>query len=692
MSDGAFEIGLTMSGAVSAGAYSAGVLDFLVQALDAWETARQNPDLADRIPNHRVSIKVITGASAGAITGALGVVGLAQALTRTQRPTSVRQTVNCVLPCLYDAWVVKPALVSSTGGADFLQTDDLDKQQNVVSLLNCKLLDDIRGDALKVVSRNSAPLPYIAQKLHVYLTLTNLRGIPYEVPFEGGTFGMMAHGDRVHYTINDLGGYSSPSPFADRDPTRSLSINALFGAAPGTDWQQFTYAAVASGGFPVGLEPRLISTVLPEYEDRSWPLEEWKLDDEIHPAWPSPWSNQTTRKFEFLSVDGGVVNNDPFDYAHFTLMQDPPTPNPRDGEDADRAVIMIDPFPAPPAFLPDGEPDTAIVSVLKALFPAMLNQARFKPSELILAASEAVFSRYLIAPSRTNAANIEAPYPIACGLLSGFGGFLSKNFREHDFILGQRNCQKFLMTSFALPVYNKIVQQWPAAVRTDPAFVAETADAVGPPNPGPPHYCIIPLLGDAKQPIELPPWPQMSQNDFDTLQDRIKQRLDAVAKKLIATQGPGGFLDAVLGWVYSQNSQKALDFVRFTILADLVKRDQIQNWALPAQWKQPPAQELDGDAVRNVLAALLNPSFDLRNVAGISSATGLDVTTVNAILAACQAQTGAPYEVWQTPQKDRAGNSLYALTSRKQSFLASLPLVRQVRQWAWPLRVDKPGL
>jgi hypothetical protein len=268
MSEEAFQIGLTMSGAISAGAYSAGVLDFLVQALDAWETARQDPDLADKIPNHRVSIKVIAGASAGAITGALGVVGLAQALTRIPRPTSLRQNVNCVLPCLYDAWVVKPTLVSPTGGVDFLQTDDLG-QQSVASLLNCKLLDDIRGNALNVGARVGAPLPYIADSLHVYLTLTNLRGIPYQVPFEGGNFGMLAHGDRVHYTIKDLGAWQSISPFADRDPTRLLSINTLFGTEPRADWQQFTLEAVASGGFPVGLEPRLITTVLPEYENRS---------------------------------------------------------------------------------------------------------------------------------------------------------------------------------------------------------------------------------------------------------------------------------------------------------------------------------------------------------------------------------------------------------------------------------------
>jgi hypothetical protein len=73
-----FQIGLTMSGAISAGAYTAGVLDFLIEALDAWEDARNGPD-ADTVPNHRVGIKVMSGASAGAITAAISAIALVQA-------------------------------------------------------------------------------------------------------------------------------------------------------------------------------------------------------------------------------------------------------------------------------------------------------------------------------------------------------------------------------------------------------------------------------------------------------------------------------------------------------------------------------------------------------------------------------------------------------------------------------------
>src|SRR5262245_39735365 len=67
-----FELGLAMAGAISAGAYSAGVFDFLAQALSEWEAAKSRD--AALVPNHRVVIKVISGASAGAITGAVGTI------------------------------------------------------------------------------------------------------------------------------------------------------------------------------------------------------------------------------------------------------------------------------------------------------------------------------------------------------------------------------------------------------------------------------------------------------------------------------------------------------------------------------------------------------------------------------------------------------------------------------------------
>src|SRR5512141_3093396 len=58
---GVFEIALSLGGTVSAGAYTAGVLDFLVEALDQWDAARSG----GAIPQHRVKLRALSGTSGG---------------------------------------------------------------------------------------------------------------------------------------------------------------------------------------------------------------------------------------------------------------------------------------------------------------------------------------------------------------------------------------------------------------------------------------------------------------------------------------------------------------------------------------------------------------------------------------------------------------------------------------------------
>lgn len=69
-----FEIGLVMAGAISAGTYAAGVIDYLIEALDAWEEAKawtKGTPEASQVPQHQVVIKVVTAASAGSMNGAI---------------------------------------------------------------------------------------------------------------------------------------------------------------------------------------------------------------------------------------------------------------------------------------------------------------------------------------------------------------------------------------------------------------------------------------------------------------------------------------------------------------------------------------------------------------------------------------------------------------------------------------------
>src|SRR5260370_1479855 len=67
--DRTFELGVVMAGAVSAGAYTAGVMDFLFEALDEYDEARRQPGWDG--PTHDVRIPILSGASAGGMTSAI---------------------------------------------------------------------------------------------------------------------------------------------------------------------------------------------------------------------------------------------------------------------------------------------------------------------------------------------------------------------------------------------------------------------------------------------------------------------------------------------------------------------------------------------------------------------------------------------------------------------------------------------
>ena len=92
--DGTFHLGINMAGAISAGAYTAGVLDFLTEALDEWYAAKATPGAL--VPHHDVSIDIFTGASAGGMCAAISAVmlqGTFEHIHNPQDPT-VTGTTN----------------------------------------------------------------------------------------------------------------------------------------------------------------------------------------------------------------------------------------------------------------------------------------------------------------------------------------------------------------------------------------------------------------------------------------------------------------------------------------------------------------------------------------------------------------------------------------------------------------------
>jgi hypothetical protein len=765
-SDKHFQIGLAMSGAISAGAYTAGVFDFLVEALDQWEEAwlEDRTKNSDRptVPEPNVRLKVMSGASAGAITAAIGAVALAdgnQIAKRYTKPSFTKPDAefSIYLPKLYDAWVDKPDLalypdLSDVGnrpkGTDFLDTIDLepnrppaddfartsnveppkaDTQVPVAALLNWRLLDDIAKASI-VGTKPRSPRAYVAEKLHIYLTLSNLRGLPYKIPFQGGAYHMISHGDRVHYRVQGLGTWQTTSVFADSDKKRDIATTGLgYQNSSKTheqkawlEWKDFSICALASAAFPVGLAPRDIGVSTFEYDGcgddtkgeksyRRFPIEGLYDGENIDPDWPADIRIQ--QNFWFRTADGGIIDNDPFEYARFTLKDKLAEPIEHDPKMVDRAVIMISPFPELRPIRPEGQPALDIRSIFSALLPSLIDQARFKPGELVQAADEYCGNRFLIGPSRTldvpvtqkdgtpvlgpdgqpQTKEIEQRFGIASGLLGGFGGFVASDFRDHDFQLGRRNCQKFLKDAFALPEENPNgLGSW--------LRHAEQISGLAAKGPKGEDYCaIIPLFGTARAEVVLRAWPQIDTDRLDCITRRIEQRFDVVAPKLI-DENVRGFL-AILLRISIGNlafaplnflirlvgldlvRRRILEFARFAILADLVRRNQIAEWN--DLGNLPTESKLEPDDIRAVLAEMLVPNFDQRTVAGLVKAVNAQrpqrepaagateiselelEKRVEALLTVCAAAPDrACYKVWKAPWTDTEGHALYTLQSR----------------------------
>jgi hypothetical protein len=561
-----FRIALCMSGAISAGAYTAGVVDFLIQALAEREVFRRRSGDA---AGHDVRIVAMTGASAGGMTTAMTAVALAHgldygddgSLVLHRQTTDTEGIIECVMPRLYDAWVTRPGMVTPAGMPSLLSLEDIeDRQATVTSALNGKVLEDIVA-AVLVPSDPPASKQthdFLAAPLHLYLTHTNLRGIPYEVSFPQDDYRMLDHADRRHFIVRGLGKEGGASTWAKGDPGLELDGACQPKLSPREDWDRLGLAALATGAFPVGLAPRVIYDLPSGYDGRQWPAPS-RHSSAIKPDFPPRFPSPPEVEFGFVNVDGGLINNDPFEFARYCLLDnwDTDTPhNQRKPSLATQAVIMISPFPEGYSFPAVDPLDRGLVGILKTLLPTLIQQARFKPSELAAAADPEVASRWLIAP-RLKAVDVPSSANISCGALGGFGGFLSLKFRQHDFQLGRRNCQQFLKEAFALPEDNAIT--FSGDVKRNTAG----------------QYPIIPLHKSAEQEVPLiVPWPKMSPAELDDVMDRIGKRADAIVPLLLRQEIGGVVWRAILriAWWIKRGAVNSL--IRKIIVKNLKSRNQ----------------------------------------------------------------------------------------------------------------------
>ncbi|QDE39190.1 patatin [Luteibacter pinisoli] len=515
---GTFELGLTLAGAVSGGAYAAGVLDFFYEALEHWYDARAK---GHAVPTHDILLRVISGASAGSLNGVLSAVALPYRFPHVHAgPQPAGMTGNP----FYDAWVKRIDARELLGKADLA-----DPTQPIASLLDSTSLDVIARDVL-AYSQAPTTRPYIANPLKCVFTVTNLRGVPYMVLFKGNPeipgHGMMAHADWLRFAV-DTGHNPYERGWAYPDERRVAGPNH----PQRKDWQGFMDAALASAAFPAGLRYREVARPWRDYDQRVVivPGQQGQAEPvAIPPAWAN--GEDSHGEYRFVAVDGGAMDNEPFELAR-TELAGTLGRNPREGDKVNRIVIMLDPFPEAETPGPSEAASTNLIESMAALFGAWKQQARFKPEEVALALDATVYSRFMIAPSRpaTSAgARWIGGRALAAGALGGFSGFLAEAYRHHDFLLGRRNCQRFLAERLLVPASNPIFAGW----ASDPALAGylRTVD-------GEVFAPVIPLVGGCEGLREaLPAWPKGAFK-VETLMPLVEGRMQALYRAATANIG-----------------------------------------------------------------------------------------------------------------------------------------------------------
>ncbi|AGA33331.1 Uncharacterized protein y4iI [Thioalkalivibrio nitratireducens DSM 14787] len=388
-------------------------------------------------------------------------------------------------------------------------------------------------------------MPYLANPLQLYLHVTNLRGVPYLIDMvtDGGVRGhrVVKHADLRHFAVYGTHG-SEPEGL----PSGGTEVN--WRGTLGTEhdgWNLLSDAALATSAFPVGLPARYLLNDLHSYESRPWSRPAGADASAPAPRITPDLAPHQMHPYTFWSVDGGLLNNEPLETARVALSGAPDVHNARDPEKADRAVLMIDPFPDDTGRLvPDlGEMPDMLASAF-ALLPTLKSQTRFKPEELMLALHEDVYSRFLIVPLRpekppartVKGVEVEET-DIASAGLGGFAGFIDSTLRMHDFQLGRRNAQKFLRDHLVVHRDNEIVRDWVRRFEAQqkladfqPMVQRGSDSAVRDPE----FVQLIPLFGTARDPVSLRPWPQVTCKAVHArLAGPFDQRTERLTKSLV---------------------------------------------------------------------------------------------------------------------------------------------------------------
>ncbi len=469
-----YPISICMAGAVSAGTYSAGVMEILLEALRRMEGAEVDPSL---LPKHKILIRGMSGASAGSVQAALSSLDMFAA--------SNSQNLG------YKAW-------TSTTAKKLLTTPS--EEGTVKSVLNSEVLGKITEGVIKDHDWGQGWPAFISPYYELRLSITNLRGVPYNLrlPKENLTeFGMSQHNEYLRFRFIDKNDTNTP-----RVSTRYSPVEV--GDRAKADLNKLTIGALASSAFPFAFAPVKLQRPTVEdkdiHDDKSWLIADTAQHDDnittvnyncepVQPVWKQEYGVKDT----LYAVDGGVTNNEPLleafkllygdditDWANLKVKANPDQTDEEasevDNEIYDGRVILIDPFPNSLDMKLDGA-ELRIDKQAGALKSAVIRHARFSQPLMVSAKLKnrvgSVYPSNPLRQPRPNSSEREPILPLKSGAMGGFAGFLKQDFLKHDYELGRLNMMRFLRYHFTVPVDHPLVKddanyiaQW-AITRSD---------------------------------------------------------------------------------------------------------------------------------------------------------------------------------------------------------------------------------
>jgi predicted acylesterase/phospholipase RssA len=455
-------IGICLAGAVSAGAYLAGAMDMLVETLDKWEAIKkENPEKI----THNVVIDVIGGASGGGITAVLFALELFGKL-------KYQKTGNDYQSIFHKTWVdmflngQKEPYEALLNNSDIAIKDD--KAPAIKSLLNSEFIDKLMEhvkDEFEQADLSNLP-SYVSKDLAVVLTVTNLSGFPVKVKMDSGnkerSHNMFLHKDAIRFKIKN----------ENAEALTDESFIALDLSGKDESLQTFLDATRATSAFPLGFKPRRIT----------------RKKSHIAAQLEGEFDNKGIFRFEnededvaTLNVDGGAMNNEPFDDIDKILEN---ILDKSVNKEDQKVILMIDPFPSEQKkehkdkearkehlnldldleSMMKFENKAGVLEYASAILGALRRQSMFKTQTVLNSRIPTDKERvFMIIPSlskenyndfSTTEYKKEA---LATSALEAFGGLLALPFRTHDYELGKHNLDSFLTKYFSDKNNEKIV-------------------------------------------------------------------------------------------------------------------------------------------------------------------------------------------------------------------------------------------